>query len=79
MFGEVFEIENAFVVELTPETKEEEKILREMKILHKNRLMVAWGDTLELRCRDEYMGYSGLKIYFNHPQREPIESIPIDS
>jgi len=68
------------MVELTPETLAEENSLRNAKILHKNQIGVYWGDTLELSkptgCReskhrkDEYIGFSGLKVNFKLPRKE---------
>lgn len=63
---------DSITVALSPETKEEEKSLRNAKILHKNRLMVWWGDTLEISCRDKFLGFSGLKICFRLPSEHPI-------
>jgi len=60
-------------VALSPETKVEEELLRNAKILHKNKLLVWWGDTLELSCRDKFIGFSGLKISLRLPGEHPIE------
>jgi len=66
------------LVELTPETIAEEDSLRNATVLHKNSLMVYWGDTLELgrptgceqskNRKDEYLGFSGLKLSFKLPK-----------
>ena len=71
---------DSVTVELTPETIAEEDSLRNAKILHKNQIMVWWGDTLELHrptgCKqssnrkDEYLGFSGLKVNFTLPKEE---------
>ena len=75
--GEKTEL-GSVTVTLTPETIGEEKSLRNAKVLHKNRIMVYWGDTLELGrptgCKqskqrtNEYLGFSGLKINFGLPK-----------
>ena len=65
------------ILELTPETIEEEKSLRNAKVLHKNNLRVCWGDTLELKSSGKYIGYSGLKISFKLPKED--KSNVIDS
>jgi len=71
---------DSVTIELTPETLAEEDSLRNAKILHKNQIMVYWGDTLELRkptgCRESkerkeiFLGFSGLKINFKLPKKE---------
>jgi len=76
----------SMMVELTPETHEEDDSLRNAKILHKNNIIVYWGDTLELhkplkgtkpndsKKQNEFIGFSGLKINFNLPkEQKPIE------
>ena len=67
--------------ELTPETMAEEDILRSAKIIHKNQIMVWWGDTVELgivhgslRGKDrteEFLGFDGLKVNFKIPMELP--------
>lgn len=32
-------------IELTPQTKEEERILREADVVHEAKMLVYWGDT----------------------------------
>ena len=76
----------SIMVELTPETLAEEDSLRNAKVLHKNSLMVYWGVTLELTRvtghigiktrRDQYLGFSGLKINLGLPKPdEPIRKM----
>ena len=77
------------MVELTPETLDEEKSLRNAKILHKNNIMVYWGDTVELGrptgCResktrkDEFIGFSGLKINFQLPKEQKPDKDQVKS
>lgn len=62
------ERKNLFIIELSPETKEEEKILRNATILHKNQIQVWWGDTLGLYCNDKPICYDGLKISYRMPK-----------
>jgi len=75
----------SIMIELTPETIAEEDSLRNAKLLHKNQIMVYWGDTLELgrvygciqakNRKDEYLGFSGLKINFGLPKPDkPIKA-----
>ena len=55
-------------VTLTPETKEEEESLRNAKILHKNQIMVWWGDTLEIGNQEGGITcFDGLKISYRIP------------
>ena len=72
-------------IELTPETITEEDSLRNAKILHKNQIMVWWSNTLELgrvygsiqakNRKDEYLGFSGLKVNFRLPKPDkPIKT-----
>ena len=96
MILEIFLLKNkqkkpdSVTVELTPETITEEDSLRNAKVLHKNSLMVYWGDTLELSrptgCKqsrsrkNEYLGFSGLKINFGLPKPDkPIKAKDIMS
>lgn len=76
----------SIMIELTPETMTEENSLRNAKVLHKNSLMVYWGDTLELTRvtghigiktrRNQYLGFSGLKINLGLPKPdEPIRKM----
>ena len=65
-----------FIIELSPETKEEEKILRNAKIIHKNQIQVWWGDTLGLYCDDKPICYDGLKMSFKIPTLEKTEKRP---
>lgn len=63
--------------ELTPETIAEEEILRSAKIIHKNPIMVWWGDTLEIgnvrgsvtqrKEEEEVICMDGLKVNFKLP------------
>ena len=53
---------------LTPENQKEEEIIRNAKILHKNQLLVWWGDTIELEHNGKFIGYSGLKVCFKIPK-----------
>jgi len=65
-------------VELTPESIMEEDSLRNAKILHKNNIMVWWGDTVEIGIvtgdvhaenrKDEWLGFDGLKVNFKLPK-----------
>lgn len=68
------------IIELTPESIAEEKSLRNAKVLHKNNIMVYWGDTLELgkvrgsitqrKEEEEVICMDGLKINFKLPNYE---------
>lgn len=76
MIIEMYKVDNgdSFVtVELTPENELEEKSIRNAKILHKNNLMVWWGDTLEIEYDGKVMCYNGLKISFRLTQNKPKE------
>ena len=63
--------------ELTPETMAEEDMLRSAKIIHKNQIMVWWGDTLEIgnvrgsimhkNLKEEVVCMDGLKVNFKIP------------
>jgi len=66
------------ITELSPETKEEEEILRNAKIIHKNQIQVWWGDTLELDCNDKAVLYDGLKISFKIPEEDINEPEEIE-
>lgn len=82
MLIEMYKLSDGVLVELTPETLEEEESIRGAKILHKNKLMVYWGDTFELYHRGDYMGYSGLKIFLETEEKNNVsveETEPDDS
>lgn len=75
----MYKLSDGVLVELTPETLEEEESIRGAKILHKNKLMVYWGDTFELYHRGDYMGYSGLKIFLETKEESlSIEEVEPD-
>ena len=67
-------------IELTPESVAEEDAVRNAKILHKNGIMVWWGDTLELgrvngsvhakNRKDEVLCFDGLKVNFKLPKTD---------
>ena len=67
-------------VELTPESIAEEDSLRNAKVIHKNNIMVWWGDTLELgnvrgsitqrKQEEEIICMDGLKVNFKLPKQE---------
>jgi len=58
------------VTAIIPENKTEEDIIRNAKILHKNNLLVWWGDALELEHQGKFLGYSGLKISYDLPKED---------
>jgi len=75
-------IPESITVELTPETIAEEDSLRNAKVMHKNQIMVCWGDTLELgnvrgsitqrNEEEEIICMDGLKINFRLPKEKPL-------
>jgi len=82
MIIEMYKIDNedSFVtVTLTPENESEEKSIRNAKILHKNNLLVWWGDTLEIEYDGKMMFYNGLKISFRLTQNKPKEGTTLEN
>lgn len=70
---------NSVTVTMTPETIDEDDSLRNAKILHKNNILVYWGNTLELSSvtgsiqgnnrKEQFVGFDGLKINFTLPEK----------
>lgn len=75
-------------IELTPESIAEEDSLRNAKILHKNNIMVWWGDTIESGIvngslhgknrSEQSLCFDGLKVNFELPKEyKPKIGIPV--
>ena len=65
-------------IQLSSENKEEEKNIRNAKILHTNNLLVWWGNTLELEHSGKFVGYNGMKMCYTLPLNPdmPIAASP---
>jgi len=70
MFVELFELDDCFMVEITPAYKDEEELVRNAIIIHKNNLLVYWGDTLPLK--------GGLKISLKKEDVKVAQERPAD-